>query len=103
MSVFKKTGRRCDTCGKFSMGNTTGEYIRKNGEQGYIWPVEDAPGKHICDDCILDLPSPEMLEFWDYSQRTNLTSKQLAELNRLRVRANDAEELRRAKQFARDR
>lgn len=52
MSAFGKTGVRCDTCGKFSKGQPTGEYMRKDGTCGYIWPVEDAPGKDICEECI---------------------------------------------------
>lgn len=50
MSVFRKTGVRCDTCGKFSMGKPTGEYTRKDGTVGYIWPVEDEAGNVTCTD-----------------------------------------------------
>ena len=51
MSAFGKRGTRCDTCGKFSRNGLTGEYVRKDGSQGYIWPIEDS-NKDICDDCI---------------------------------------------------
>jgi len=42
MSAFGKQGRRCDTCGKFSRGKLTGEYTRKDGSCGYIWPEDQA-------------------------------------------------------------
>lgn len=56
MSAFGK-GTRCDTCGKFSKNHTTGEYTRKDGSAGYIWPEENElpegrAGKDICDDCL---------------------------------------------------
>lgn len=51
MSAFGKHGVRCDSCGKISRGKTTGEYTRKDGSAGYIWPQDD-DSKDICDDCI---------------------------------------------------
>lgn len=59
MSAFGKHGTRCDTCGKFSKNPTTGEYIRKNGSAGYIWPeyenvasVTIENGRDICEECL---------------------------------------------------
>lgn len=56
MSAFGKHGTRCDTCGKFSRNKLTGEYTRKDGSCGYIWPEDNAieggdPKRDICDDC----------------------------------------------------
>lgn len=60
MSAFGKHGTRCDTCGKFSKNRTTGEYTRKDGSCGYIWPEDNElpngrVGKDICDDCLSSL------------------------------------------------
>lgn len=64
MSAFGKQGVRCDRCGKFSRSRNTGEYVRKDGSCGYIWPDEDDDKRDICDDCLkqkseitLDKPS----------------------------------------------
>lgn len=54
MSAFGKQGSRCDFCGKFSRAKLTGEYTRKDGSVGYIWPLEGDDSKDICDDCIED-------------------------------------------------
>ncbi len=55
MSKFAKRGTRCDFCGKFSNNKLTGEYNRKDGSAGYIWPVldenEQPTDKDKCDDC----------------------------------------------------
>jgi hypothetical protein len=68
MSVFRKTGVRCDWCGKFSM-HPTGEYTKPDGvSAGCIQQPEwernrvDASGKHapidsdqdICEECAAD-------------------------------------------------
>ena len=59
MSAFGKQGTRCDTCGKFSKNQLTGEYTRKDGSAGYIWPelgnvptVEAENGRDICEECL---------------------------------------------------
>jgi hypothetical protein len=48
MAKFSKQGRRCDRCGKIA-NNRMGEYVRKDGSQGYVW--HDESGEDICDDC----------------------------------------------------
>lgn len=64
MSAFGKRGVRCDTCGKFSRGKQTGEYVRKDGTQGYIYPEnnENPDGRDICSDCLdaqIENPKPD--------------------------------------------
>ena len=51
MSAFGKHGARCDYCGKFSK-NPRGEYVRKDGSAGYMWPDENDDTKDICSDCL---------------------------------------------------
>jgi len=58
MSAFGKQGSRCDKCGKFSKNRLTGEYVRKDGSCGYIWPDEDDPDKDICSDCLDKAKAP---------------------------------------------
>jgi hypothetical protein len=53
MSIFRKTGRRCDWCGKFSM-HRTGEYTKPDGIScGYMHAPEwDRDGSaDICEEC----------------------------------------------------
>jgi hypothetical protein len=52
VSRFGVQGVRCDVCGKFSRNRTTGEYVRKDGSCGYIWPDEKTDSKDVCDDCL---------------------------------------------------
>jgi hypothetical protein len=52
MSKFSTHGRRCDKCGKVSRNRNTGEYTRKDGTCGYIWPDEADDSKNACDDCL---------------------------------------------------
>ncbi len=75
MSVFRKTGRRCDWCGRFTMAHD-GSYVKADGiSAGYIqqptWETNhfDESGKHapidssndICEECATALaasPTP---------------------------------------------
>lgn len=59
MSAFGKQGVRCDKCGKFSRNRNTGEYTRKDGSCGYIWPDEKDDSKDICDDCLETQPESD--------------------------------------------
>lgn len=49
MAIHKKTGRRCDGCGKISM-HKLGEYRRADGSAGYI-NDEVGDGREFCDEC----------------------------------------------------
>ena len=50
MSSYRKTGRRCDGCGKFTM-TRDGEYRRADGTAGYINSEEQDAGRDFCSDC----------------------------------------------------
>lgn len=65
MSTFGKHGRRCDKCGKISKSSNTGEYARKDGTCGYIWPDGDTDDERslsrtdTCDDCLEKAAAPQ--------------------------------------------
>ena len=57
MSAFRR-GRRCDWCGKVT-SDPAGEYLRPNGEIGFIAPPDDdkAGTNDICDECVDGVPA----------------------------------------------